>query len=144
MNRPWVRRRYDETRIWVWIPWTGQSSRSWLLEALGEHIRPEWNKSEKRWEIARTHLKTVIAALVERFEEVDVFLEFSMTERCDRRCAGAVGDDCTCSCMGENHGGAAYWKRWQLVGDETLVGPAARKERHYLVTMENLTAGWPR
>ncbi|MGW7296072.1 hypothetical protein ACWGIB_27265 [Streptomyces xiamenensis] len=106
--------------------------------------RPEWNTTAKRWEIARPHLKTVVSALIDRFEEADVYLEFSTTERCDKRCEEAVGDDCTCSCMGENHGGAAYWERWQLVDGDTLVGPAGRRERRYLVTMENLTSDWLR
>ncbi|WP_216355896.1 hypothetical protein [Streptomyces sp. MP131-18] len=113
-----------------------------MKEALGTRIRPERNKAERCWEIARQHLKPVIAALVDRFGEVDVFLEFSTTERCDTRCEEAAGDDCTCSCMGDNHGGAVYWKRWQLVGETTLVRSASRKERRYLVDAKNLTAGW--
>ncbi|MES4909131.1 hypothetical protein [Streptomyces sp. NPDC000395] len=71
-------------------------------------------------------------ALAERFGEVDVYLEFSTTERCDTNCERATGDDCTCSCMGENHGGAAYWRHWTLVGDTTLVD-VGRKVRHYRV-----------
>ncbi|TSB31237.1 hypothetical protein FNJ62_07040 [Streptomyces benahoarensis] len=51
------------------------------------------------------------------------------TERCDTRCQEAQGDDCTCSCMGENHSGAAYWCTWILVGDTTLIN-SARRERH--------------
>ncbi|MFI9465768.1 hypothetical protein [Streptomyces xiamenensis] len=144
MTRPYVRRRYDETRLWAWMPFEGGSNRKWLMETLGERIRPEWNRPEGRWEIARPHLKALVAALVDRFEEVDVFLEFSTTERCHERCQEATGDDCSCSCMGENHGGAAYWKRWHLVGDQVLVGQAERVQRHYLVTMENLTSGWLR
>jgi hypothetical protein len=112
------------------MPYEGGSNRRWLLEELGERIRPHWNKEEGRWEIARPHLATITAALAERFGEVDVYLEFSTTERCDTRCENAEQDDCTCSCMGDNHGGAAYWRNWTLVGDTTLVD-VGRKVRHY-------------
>jgi hypothetical protein len=114
------------------MPYQGGSNRSWLLQELGERIRPDWNKEEGRWEIARPHLATITAALAERFGEVDVYLEFSTTERCDDRCQRAGGDDCTCACMGENHGGAAYWRQWIHVGDSTLVD-VGRKVRHYRV-----------
>jgi hypothetical protein len=129
---PWVRRNYDETRLWVWMPYQDGSNRRWILEELGARVRPDWNREAKRWEIARPHLATITAALAERFGEVDVYLEFSTTERCDWRCEQADGDDCTCSCMGDNHGGSAYWRRWRLVGDTTLVD-VGRKVRHYQV-----------
>jgi hypothetical protein len=96
-------------------------NRLWLKEALGERIRPTWNREEQRWEIARQHLRTVVERLAERWGEVDVILEFREAERCDTRCRDAQGDDCVCSCLGDNHGGAAYWKNWIEMGDTTLV-----------------------
>ncbi|MCB5910375.1 hypothetical protein [Streptomyces pinistramenti] len=129
MARPWVRRNVGEQRLWVWMPYQGGSNRRWILEELGARVRPEWNKPAGRWEIARPHLCVLTGALAERFGEVDVYLQFAATERCDTRCQEAQGDDCTCSCMGENHGGAAYWRTWLLVGDTTLVD-GARRERH--------------
>lgn len=133
MRRPWIRRNYDETRLWVWVPFEGGSNRRWLLEELGERVRPDWNKEARRWEIARPHLATVTTALANRFGAVDVYLEFSTTERCHRRCQGAAGDDCTCSCRGERHGGGVYWTQWTQAGDEILIGEVGRVERHYLV-----------
>lgn len=139
-QRPWVHRKYEETRLWAWMPYGGGSNRSWLLDELGARIRPDWNRtaSPRRWEIARSHLRTITEALARRFGEVDVYLEFSTTERCDRRCQRASGDDCTCACRGENHGGSAYWKGWTLVGEETLAGAVGRVERHYVLRREDL------
>lgn len=140
MTRPWVRRCYDEKRLWVWMPYQGGSNRLWIKEALGTRTRPEWNKPAGRWEIARPHLKPVVAALIDRFGEVDVYLEFLAAERCDTRCVEAAGDNCECSCMGENHGGAGYWRRWRQVGDTTLID-LGRIERHYLVRRDDLIRG---
>lgn len=128
---PCVRRSLDETRLTLWMPYR-EGNREWLHESLGARIRPEWNKTAKRWELARSHLRAVVLALAERFGTVDVYLEFSTQERCDVRCRDARGDDCTCSCLGDNHGGAAYWKDWQEVGETTLIAQN-RQQRHFRV-----------
>lgn len=142
MERPWVRRKYDETRLWARIPYGDGSNRRWLRGELGDRIRPHWNTdvTPRRWEIARSHLRTLVEALADRFGEVDVYLEFSTTERCHRRCQEAEHDDCTCSCRGENHGGSAYWKTWIEVGEDILVGNVGRVERHYLVRRQDLVS----
>ncbi|MGW2057433.1 hypothetical protein ACWCOZ_26560 [Streptomyces sp. NPDC001840] len=134
VTRPWVRRNIGEQRLWVWMPFQGGSNRRWIKEELGARVRPEWNgdASPRRWEIARPHLRTIVEALADRFGEVEVILQFVTTERCDTRCQEATGDDCECSCLGVNHGGAAYWRKWILVGDTTLVD-VDRRERRLLV-----------
>lgn len=134
-----MRRGYDETRLWMRMPF-GATNRAWLHDELGDRIRPEWNATvtPRRWEIAKPHLRTLTEALAMRFGEVHVYLEFSTTERCDRRCQTAAGDDCTCSCRGEYHGGGTYWTSWQLIGEDTLVGPVGRVVRHYVVRREDI------
>ncbi|MGW9676154.1 hypothetical protein ACWGUN_23845 [Streptomyces koyangensis] len=140
MKEPWVRRGYDQTRLWMRMPF-GTTNRAWLHDELGDRIRPEWNNTVRpaRWEIAKPHLKTLTTALSNRFGEVHVILEFSTTERCDHKCQTATGDDCSCSCRGEHHGGGTYWMNWQLVGEgSTLTGPVGRVERHYIVRRGNV------
>lgn len=130
-SNPEVRRALHETRLSMWMPY-GRGNREWLHGALGSRVRPRWNKATQRWEIARSHLRLLTLELADRFGRCDVYLEFSTQERCDTRCRNAMGDDCTCSCLGENHGGAAYWKFWKQVGETTLIAQD-RQERHYTV-----------
>lgn len=99
-----------------------RDNRAFLREACGGLIRPEWNGPRRRWLVARPHLQCVVQALALRFGSVTVQAEFSTAMQCDTRCRGAQGDDCTCSCLGENHQGMATWYRWQQVGDTTLIG----------------------
>jgi hypothetical protein len=82
--------------------------RLWLLEQLGERVRPVWLAEQRRWEVARYHLHILAAALAERFGAVDVFLEYGANRICDKRCREALGDDCECSCCGEFHGGGTW------------------------------------
>lgn len=85
-----------------------------------------WIVPDALWEIAGPPLRTLTMALANRFGEVHIILEFSTTERCDHKCQTATGDDCSCSCRGEHHGGGTYWMNWQLVGEDTLIGPVVR------------------
>ena len=107
-------------------------NRQWLHDVLGERTRPTWNKDLKQWEIARPHFRRLVEALADRFGAVDVYLEYSTTERCDVRCEEARGDDCTCSCLGMNHKGAAYQRNWRQVGATTLIS-SDRQQRRFLV-----------
>jgi hypothetical protein len=102
------------------MPYAGGTNRSWLRSELGHRVDLQY-VGRGEWEIARAHLRELIEACAERFGEVDVILDFRARDRCDARCRDAVGDDCVCSCLGENHGGAAYWKRWVPVGETTLI-----------------------
>jgi len=124
---PWVHRPV-EGRILTKMPYDG-SNRGWLHQHLGERIRPE-HQGKGVWAIARPHLRYLVEGLAERFGRVDVLLDFRLSERCDTRCRDAHGDECTCSCLGENHGGAAYWRHWIEVGETTLVARSEIRRRH--------------
>lgn len=124
---PWVYRPLAG-RIQTKMPYQG-SNRGWLHRHLGDRIRPELEGAGV-WAIARPHLRHLIEGLVDRFGHVDVLLDFRQTERCDTQCRDAQGDECTCSCLGTNHGGAAYWQDWIEVGETTLVAPGEIVRRH--------------
>lgn len=125
---PWVHRPVTE-RLRTKMPFREGGNRGWLHEHLGERIRPK-HVGQGVWTIARPHLQHLIEGLVGRFGRVDVLLDFRQSERCDTRCRDAQGDDCTCSCLGTNHSGAAYWQDWIEVGDTTLVAQGGIIRRH--------------
>jgi hypothetical protein len=68
----------------------------------------------------------LLEALVERYGKVEVWLEFSLTQKCDKRCRDAHGDECVCSCLGMNHGGI-WGRRWFEVGETTLISPEVKR-----------------
>ncbi|RZU48850.1 hypothetical protein EV385_0579 [Krasilnikovia cinnamomea] len=129
---PWVHRPIAG-RILTMMPYDGGSNRRWLHQRLGSQIRPE-HRGGGVWAVARSHFRHLVEGLAERFGYVDILLDFRQAERCDTRCRDARGDDCTCSCLGENHGGAAYWRHWIEVGDTTLVAPGDVVRRHVRLT----------
>ncbi|MEV0712783.1 hypothetical protein AB0I48_35040 [Nocardia aurea] len=135
-QRAWIRRKASQTRLWAWMPYEGGSNRDWILGELGRRIRPEWNKTERRWEIARKHLWVLTEAMADRFGEVELYLEFSKTELCDSRCQNAQSTDvseCVCSCLGDYHGGRGARRDWKLSGATTLVSNGPFQERYMLI-----------
>ncbi len=123
-------------RLWR-LPYQDGSNRGWLKDQLGDRIRPDWVQGHPgHWEIARTHLLPLLEALVGRYGQVEVWLEFSLTQKCDKRCRDAVGEECVCSCLGTNHGGI-WGRRWFEVGDTTLISPEVQRVRG-VVTAETL------
>ncbi|NUS72427.1 MAG: hypothetical protein HOQ05_03370 [Corynebacteriales bacterium] len=139
----WVRRPLGPSkRLTAWMPYETGGHRLWLKQVLGQRTRPYWNKDAHHWEISRVHLRHLVDALVRKFNSVDVFLQFRANETCDRQCRRATGIECSCSCLGQNHGeeqGGAYWKNWQQIGDVVLIDGAI-KERQLRV-MDHIVSG---
>lgn len=103
------------------------SNRQMFKTATGAAIRPTWVPApdglpgwQGHWEIAREHLTDVAEAIAIRDGLVEIEMHYSTAEQCDRRCRGAEGDECTCSCEGKYHGNGHH-ASWTEVGETTLV-----------------------
>ncbi len=108
-------------------------NKSMFKSAAGSSIRPTWIPAVEGqpgwtgyWTIARTHLTDVAEAIALRDGCVEIEMHYSLTEKCDRRCQKAEGDDCTCACEGKYHGKARH-ASWLPVGETTLVRGEGRK-----------------
>lgn len=113
------------------------TNREWFKDETGKAIRPLWVEGPRGWDgywtIAREHFMTVARAMAMRFGEVDLVMDFNESERCDRRCQTATGEDCTCSCMGLHHRGGVY-AGWVEVGETTLIRSAGVKQSRAILT----------
>lgn len=125
----------------VWRPVKGRivlsmpyhkGNRTWLKQVLGPRIRPEFDKANKRWEVARGHFGPVVEAMANRLGRIDVWVDFRSAEKCDTRCRSARSRECTCSCLGKNHGNGIT-HGWKLAGDSTMVRPSGTIRRHMIV-----------
>ncbi|MGW5569666.1 hypothetical protein ACWEVD_00575 [Nocardia thailandica] len=134
-ERPRIQRKPGETRLWVTMPYDPTTpNRGWMQQVLGGRKDLQWNKPMKRWEIARTHLRMLTAALADRFGEVEVLLEFDTTERCTTSCqtAGSQPWECTCECLGKSHGGRGEKRDWVKAGPHQVIA-RDKKMVHFLV-----------
>lgn len=108
-------------------------NREMFRTATGAAIRPTWVLASEgapgwrgHWEIARAHLTDVAEAIAIRDGRVEIEMHYSTTEQRDRRCRGAEGDECTCSCEGKYHGNSHH-ASWIEVGETTLVRNSGSK-----------------
>lgn len=120
------------------------SNREWFKDETGKAIRPTWVPGPRgwdgHWEIVRQHFMTVARAMAIRFGDVELVMDFHELEQCDKRCRDAKRQDCTCSCMGEHHGGGVY-ASWLEVGETTLVRSAGIKRRSAVLTRKQARRG---
>lgn len=121
-------------RLWVQMPYDPRN-RAWLKEVLGDRIRPDWDKPNRRWLIARAHFGMVVEALANRLGRIDVYVDCRNSERCDTRCKNAKSRECTCQCLGKHHG-SGITHGWKLVSDTTEVLSTGVTRRHFVVVRD--------
>jgi hypothetical protein len=87
-------------RIKIRIPYS-DSNRAWLQ--IGRS-KPEWDKVKRHWTVPRCWLTRMSKHAVKAFGRCYIVQAFKESERCAPACWNAAGLDCSCSCLGENHG----------------------------------------
>ncbi len=108
-------------------------------------IGPTWRcapGSAGYWKVARGRLRELVDGLAAEVGECEVFVDFraSVTFKCDKRCVGAVSEECLCSCLGRNHRGTQFG--WFEVGETTLLMKAGQVRRQaFRVTAADVAAG---
>lgn len=116
-------------RIQVWTPY-----RPGNRGLLREHLPPGCQLAREGcvWTVARVHLRRMINACLDAWDAVRIVSDYRSVQKCDTRCVEALGTDCVCSCLGDNHG-AGTAPGHVLVSETTLVGPSEvqRIERVY-------------
>ncbi|MFE0472485.1 hypothetical protein ACFW2V_12815 [Streptomyces sp. NPDC058947] len=122
-------------RIAIRLPYA-RTNRAWLKETLGARIRPDWDKSNRCWWVARNHFSAVVEAIAKRLGRIDVYIDFRGIDKCDTRCKNAKGRECDCQCLGKYHGEGGITHGWKLVGDTTEIKSTGIKRRHIVVVHE--------
>jgi hypothetical protein len=139
MPEYWVARPVTG-RVAIRMPYA-KNNRAWLKETLGARIRPEWDKPNRCWWVARNHFGSVIEAMRDRLGRIDVYVDCRNTERCDTRCKNAKSRECTCQCLGKHHGEGGITYGWKLVGDTTEIRSTGVTRRHFVVVREDRKGG---
>lgn len=78
------------------------SNRLWLKG--GRRIDPKWIGHLKQWEIPKAWFNDFIERALDRYGLVYVIQPYNVMEKCAPACLNAIGHECQCSCMGQNHG----------------------------------------
>lgn len=87
--------------LWVRLPYS-TSNRQWLQN--GRRNNPEWKSVEKYWELPKAWFNDFVDRALDRYGSVYIIQPYREQEKCAPACMNAVGHECNCSCMGQNHG----------------------------------------
>jgi hypothetical protein len=124
-------------RIVIRLPYA-EGTRLWLRDVCGPGTRPEFDRTRKVWLVARPHFRRVVDALALRYGVVDVYVDHMVRSACGKLCQDATGDDCTCSCLGDNHGSHTWRREWHQVDEHWLIRNE-KTRRHYRVTADQVS-----
>jgi hypothetical protein len=92
-----------------------EDNRSWLRAARTR--RPEWNGTFKCWETPKAWFSDLVEAILSKYGKLYIIQPYRPQEICAPACWNAVGHECQCSCMGENHGMSAPSGKWLVISD---------------------------
>ncbi len=113
---PVVFRRARPSPLLVKIPYAA-GNMDWLRN--GQHRKPSWNSQYKAWELPQAWFESAIKLCLTRHKKCYVVQLHRDKQVCAPACWSAIGIDCECSCMGDNHGNVRPNGRWYEI-DETL------------------------
>lgn len=95
-----LRRGKDSLRLR--IPYN-PSNRDWLRTSHRQHA-PVWDKEGRYWELPKSRFNQLVEQILDKFGSLYIIQPYREMEKCSPSCISAQGFECTCSCMGANHG----------------------------------------
>ena len=105
--------RRDKGKLRLRLPYSA-GNQNWMQEN-GGHT-PEWISDQRYWEVPRRWLNDLVKRALDKYEKLYIIQPFREQEVCAPNCWNALGHDCNCSCMGENHGQGKMGS-WLVVSD---------------------------
>ena len=109
--------RPKQGEIQVKLPYS-TGNRAWLRE--GHKGKPEWQAQFTCWKLPRAWLDDTVKRLLKRFGQLYLIQPHNAMEKCAPACLTAHGIECTCSCLGRNHGSHDL-NGWYIISDACAV-----------------------
>ncbi len=88
-------------KLRVRLPYA-ENNRGWLQH--GRRAKPQWHAEHKYWQLPKSWFNDFVDRCLLKFGRVYIIQTYRQQEKCAPACQQAVGHECTCSCMGANHG----------------------------------------
>jgi hypothetical protein len=92
-----------------------RDNRAWIRNGRRTDVR--WDRERKYWEFPQAWFNDLVDRCLEEFGKVYIIQPYREQEKCAPACWNAMGHECQCSCMGENHGAGSAAGRWKIVSD---------------------------
>jgi hypothetical protein len=98
-----LRRGGEGQKLRVRLPYE-QGNRQWLQN--DRRTSPTWfaKPDDQYWETPKAWFNDLVRRSLAKYKKVYIIQPYREQEKCARVCMNAMGHECTCSCMGANHG----------------------------------------
>lgn len=96
-----LRRTGKGQKLRVRLPYE-ELNRDWLRN--GRRSNPDWVAKDKYWELPKAWFNDFVNRALAKYGKVYVIQPYREQEKCASACLDAMGHECSCSCMGANHG----------------------------------------
>ncbi|MGN2638309.1 hypothetical protein ACTD5D_19365 [Nocardia takedensis] len=128
-NGPWLERtaqrgengRLEHGPLRLFLPYEGTSNERWIRCVVGKAVPLARSRIEgvTVWELSANHLIVLATAMAERYGEIQMRLQMSMTTECSHSCQNALPEtvnECVCNCGGRDHSGTGTYDDWYSAG----------------------------
>lgn len=95
------------------------TNRAWLHA--GHRNKPSWNSERRCWELPKAWFESIVKRALDKYAQIYVIQPFNAQEKCAPACWNALGVECECSCMGQNHGAGHPEGKWHVVSETFAV-----------------------
>lgn len=113
-STPVIFRRGSPHQLMVKLPFH-VNNRAWLRISGRRH--PQWLPSKSAFEVPQSWFNDLVRRCADRYGKVYIIQPHNKQQKCARRCWEAVGEECECSCAGENHGTQSSGAGWKEISD---------------------------
>lgn len=96
-----LRRTGKGQRLRIRLPYS-KRNRGWLQNR--RRTPPAWVAQDRYWEVPKAWFNDFVERALKRYGSLYIIQPYREQEKCSSACLNAVGHECECSCMGENHG----------------------------------------
>lgn len=111
---PVIVRRGKGVPLLLRLPYR-EDNRSWIRNE--KRNNPTWVKDKKHWECPKAWFNDLVERSLSTWGKLYIIQPHRHQEVCAPACWNAIGHECQCSCMGENHGSQSSTGGWFIVSD---------------------------
>lgn len=132
---PVIFRASRVAKLRIRLPYRSDNRR-WL-KCSKRKKEPEWDKEKQNWILPKSRLTELVEMILNRHGAIYIIQPYREIEKCAPACWDAVGFECECSCLGENHGRNHHHDGWFVVSEACALRHGRRRFGARLLRLRN-------
>ena len=89
--------------------------RAWLRRQRGRI--PRRDEKFRCWSTPRSWLDGLVDQFLNQYGQLYIIQPLKRQQKCAPACVNALGHECECACLGENHGSGHLGRSWRVISE---------------------------